>query len=108
MGGVLFTLEVILRDFSIRTFAPVVIASVIANVTVHEIYQTLHGEQSYLAIFRMPDKLTTGPGNLSWASLPNFLLLGLFCGFLGLTLTRLMYFAERRFTRLPVSPMMKP
>jgi CIC family chloride channel protein len=108
LGGVLFTLEVILRDFSIRTFAPVVIASVIANVTVHEIYQTLHGEQSYLAIFRMPDKLSTGPGNLSWASLPNFLLLGLFCGFLGSTLTRLMYFAERRFTRLPVSPVMKP
>jgi len=108
LGGVLFTLEVILRDFSIRTFAPVVVASVIANVTVHEIYQSLHGEHSHLAIFRIPDKLTTGPENLSWESLPNFLLLGLFCGFLGSTLTRLMYFAERRFARMPVSPVMKP
>jgi CIC family chloride channel protein len=108
LGGVLFTLEVILRDFSIRTFAPVVVASVIANVTVHEIHQRLHGEHASLAIFNMPDWINTAESNLSWASLPNFLLLGLFCGFLGATFTRLMYFFERRFARLPISPVMKP
>ncbi|HEY7117447.1 MAG TPA: chloride channel protein, partial [Tepidisphaeraceae bacterium] len=31
IGGVLFTLEVILLDFSVRTFTPVVVASVVAN-----------------------------------------------------------------------------
>jgi CIC family chloride channel protein len=108
LGGVLFTLEVILRDFSIRTFAPVVIASVIANVTVHEMFQRIHGEQSFMAIFQMPGWIYTTPSNLNWESVPNFLLLGLFCGFLGSTLTRLMYFFERRFARLPVATVMKP
>ncbi|MGB7157854.1 MAG: chloride channel protein [Tepidisphaeraceae bacterium] len=108
LGGVLFTLEVILRDFSIRTFAPVVLASVIANVTVHAIYNRLHAGESFMAIFQMRGGMDTAPSNLSWASVPNFLLLGLFCGFLGATLTRLMYFTERRFARLPISTVMKP
>jgi CIC family chloride channel protein len=108
LGGVLFTLEVILRDFSIRTFTPVVIASVIANVTVHEMFQRLHGEQSFMAIFQMPGWIYTTPSNLNWESLPNFLLLGLFCGFLGSTLTRLMYFFEGRFARLPIATVMRP
>ncbi|HEV2292938.1 MAG TPA: chloride channel protein [Tepidisphaeraceae bacterium] len=108
LGGVLFTLEVILRDFSIRTFAPVVIASVIANVTVHEMFQHIHGEQSFMAIFQMPGWINTAQGSLNWEGVPNYLLLGMFCGFLGATLTRLMYFTERRFARVPISPVMKP
>jgi CIC family chloride channel protein len=108
LGGVLFTLEVILRDFSIRTFAPVVLASVIAKVTVDEIFRRVHSGESYMAIFQMPPGMNPSESNLSWSSFPNFLLLGLFCGFLGATMTRLMYFAERRFERLRVSPVMKP
>ena len=38
-GGVLFTLEVILQDFSIRSFTPVVLASVIAQVTTQGTFQ---------------------------------------------------------------------
>ena len=54
IGGVLFTLEVILLDFSIRTFTPVVLASVMANVTT-KVHLT-HGDctSSYEAIFAMP------------------------------------------------------
>src|SRR6185437_2755174 len=40
MGGLLFALEVILQDFSIANMTPVVVASVIANVTTKEIFQT--------------------------------------------------------------------
>src|SRR6266516_3263891 len=39
MGGVLFTLEVVLRDFSIRTLTPLVIASVIANFSTQAIFR---------------------------------------------------------------------
>src|SRR2546423_2183480 len=42
MGGLLFTLEVILLDFSLRTITPVIIASVIANVSTQGIYHALH------------------------------------------------------------------
>src|SRR5687768_16313721 len=54
IGGVLFTLEVILQDFSIRTFTPVVLASVIANVTTQAIFRQVHNIPEYQAIFAMP------------------------------------------------------
>src|SRR4029077_15750732 len=54
IGGVLFTLEVILLDFSIRAFAPVVLCSVIANVTMHGIFSHLF-KQPMHAIFVLPD-----------------------------------------------------
>ena len=42
IGGVLFTLEIILLDFSIRAFAPVVLASVVSNVTARAILVHMH------------------------------------------------------------------
>src|SRR5439155_17821666 len=53
IGGLLFTLEVILRDFSIRTLTPLVIASVIANFTTRSIF-TAFFHEDYRAIFNMP------------------------------------------------------
>jgi len=41
MGGLLFTLEVILQDFSITNMTPVVVASVIANVATRAIFRRL-------------------------------------------------------------------
>ena len=51
-GGVLFTLEVILQDFSIRSLTPVVLASVIAQVTTQETLQMAHHAEAYRADFR--------------------------------------------------------
>lgn len=100
IGGVLFTLEVILQDFSIRTFTPLVVSSVIANVTTRAIFAQLEGSD-YPAIFAMP---TFGSGAAthlaSWAQVPNFVLLGLLCGLAGVTLTRVMGAFETRFARL--------
>src|SRR6185436_7384627 len=50
IGGLLFTLEVVLRDFSIRTMTPLVIASVIANVTTRSIFSGFFHDD-YQAIF---------------------------------------------------------
>src|SRR4051812_5718922 len=55
-GGVLFTLEVILQDFSIRSFTPVVLASVIAQVTTQATFQVIHHANEYRAIFAMPPR----------------------------------------------------
>ena len=106
IGGVFFTLEVILLDFSLRTFAPVVLASVIANVMTKEIYLWRH--ESYEAIFAMPPWAISNQAELGWTHLPNFILLGMVCGVVGVALTRTMSFTERRFERLAISPQWRP
>jgi CIC family chloride channel protein len=99
IGGVFFTLEVILLDFSLRTFAPVVLASVIANVTTKEIF-TYWGQEKYEAIFALPTWAIGNQAELGWAYLPNFILLGMVCGVVGVSLTRMMNFTEMRFAKL--------
>lgn len=106
IGGVIFTLEVILYDFSIRAFAPIVLASVIANVTTRAIFQHLQPGVDN-AIFFVPQSVGTAQ-NLNWPSLPNFVVLGLLCGGVGVTLTKLMYRTEELFRRLPLPRALKP
>jgi chloride channel protein, CIC family len=105
IGGLIFTLEVILRDFSIRTITPVIIASVIANVTTQAIFSDLLGH-GYDAIFSLP------PGfrefDIQFSDLGGFLILGLLCGVIGVSLTRLMHFTDQRFGNLPVPQPLKP
>src|SRR5258706_9295154 len=106
LGGVFFTLEVILLDFSLRTFAPVVLASVIANVATKEIF-AWRGE-NYEAIFAMPPWEISNQADLAWTHLANFILLGMVCGVVGVALTRMMNFTEERFERLPIAKEFRP
>jgi CIC family chloride channel protein len=100
IGGVLFTLEVILQDFSIKAFTPLVVASVISNVTTRAIFALL-GHADYPAIFAMPSTTSiSGSAVIDPAQIPTFVLLGLICGIAGVTLTRSMSFFERRFAKL--------
>jgi CIC family chloride channel protein len=94
-GGVLFTLEVILQDFSLRAFTPIVVSSVIAQVTTLAIFG--HTHQQYQAIFAMPPQEIGLLDVLSWAQVANFVLLGLLCGVAGLGLTRMMDISEKIF-----------
>jgi CIC family chloride channel protein len=105
IGGVLFTLEVILRDFSIRTFTPVVIASVVANFATRAIFRQF-SDEAYVAIFHLPPNL--GAMDFPFSSLGNFALLGLICGLVGVSLTRLMYFFEHRFEHSPIPRTWRP
>jgi CIC family chloride channel protein len=104
IGGLLFTLEVILQDFSLRTLTPLVISSVIANFTTRSIFAAL-GDEDYRAIFNMPQHEATG--YTLW-SVGNFLLLGIVCGIVGVSLTRLMHASERFFGRLKIHKTIKP
>ena len=101
IGGVLFALEVILFDFSIRTFTPVVMASVLANVTTQGIYLLMHSD--YEAIFAMPVTAISLHADLRIHQMPVYLVLGILCGVVGVALTRLMYFSEEHvsFRSLP-------
>jgi chloride channel protein, CIC family len=103
LGGLLFTLEVILHDFSLRTVTPVVVASVIANVTTRAIFHWL-GDPAGTAIFQLPptDFLVT------WQQLGNFVMLGIACGLVGVLFTRLMYFSEKRLGRMRLPAALRP
>lgn len=97
LGGVLFTLEVVQRDFSIRAFTPVVIASVVANFATRSIFRNFVGKP-YSAIFNIPPMAKTGGFELS--NLGQFALLGIVCGLIGVATTRLMHFTETKFEHL--------
>jgi CIC family chloride channel protein len=108
IGGVLFTLEVILQDFSIRTFTPVVLASVIANITTQAIFRRIHHEVEYQAIFALPNWVRERHHAMDWAQAVNFILLGLICGAVAVALTRLMYYSEGAFARLRLPKVLRP
>jgi CIC family chloride channel protein len=102
IGGVLYTLEVILRDFSIRAFMPVVIASVIANITTRTIFEQL-GYASP-SIFQ----LTGIRADARWTELGNFIVLGMVCGVVAAAFTALMHRSERWFQGLRFPALLKP
>lgn len=108
IGGVLFTLEVILLDFSVRTFTPVVVASVVANVTTGGIFSWVEPNAAHRAIFDMAGSVSTAMEYSTWGSVPGFLVLGVACGLIGVSLTRLMYSSEELFRRLPLPRWLRP
>ncbi len=110
IGGVLFTLEVILQDFSIRTFTPLMISSVIANVTTRMIMQD-YLQKQYSALFSVPPEVSAGFGQggmLTWPQLPNFAILGIVCGVVAVAVTRMMISMERSAGRWRISPIVRP
>jgi CIC family chloride channel protein len=107
-GGVLFTLEVILQDFSIRSFTPVVLASVIAQVTTQETFALTNHAADYRAIFAMPPMDVARHTLLSWGQVGNFILLGILCGWIGSIFTRSMYWGEHTFSRLTINKALRP
>ena len=104
IGGVLFTIEVILQDFSIRAFMPLVLASVVANVMTQTIFRDWLGA-SYGAIFAMP---SVGNAELSWAQLPAMAGLGLICGLGAVALLKLMFFTEARAATSRIPSWLRP
>jgi len=105
MGGLLFALEVILLDFSLKTITPVIIASVVANVTTQAILQRWMDQPRGFAVFQLP-KITTF--TVAWPQLFNFLALGLICGVAGVALTLLASYSERWFEKSRMPRALKP
>lgn len=105
IGGVLFTLEVILRDFSIRAFTPVVIASVIANFTMQMIFSQYLGER-FRAIFTLPQ--IGGEMEFRFGQLGGFAVLGIVCGLTGVVLTRVVQAAEEHLPKVKVPSAIRP
>jgi CIC family chloride channel protein len=105
IGGVFFAVEVVLRDYSIRAFTPVIIASVVANYATAAIFQTLpkhYGGTDYTAIFNIPASAQATGFALSNIGL--FAILGIVCGLIGVMMTKLMHFAEEYFEHIRKIP----
>ncbi len=101
--GIFFVLEVLLRDFSLRTFTPIVIASVFAAATV----QTMIGTQEPL--FGVSGSMLAMQGEgMSIATTPAFLLLGVACGIASVFFVRTVQSCEIAFGRLPIPRWLSP
>jgi len=100
IAGVLFALEIFLRDLNFKTFSPVLIASVISSVVVSALLGTNE------ALFPL-----VHPGteySFQWFELGNYIVLGLLCAAAAVFFIRLLYATEDLFGRLKVHHVAKP
>ncbi len=114
IGGLLFALEVVLRDFSLRTLTPVVIASVIANFTTKALFNELAAhhvfQEQYSAIFYVPGEARAmqSAQGFDLAHSGHFAILGLMCGLVGVWMIKTMHAAEEFFSHMKISRLFKP
>ena len=90
IGGVFFSLEVLLGDFSAATFAPIVIASVISTA----VARLLLGN---VLIFQVPPYILSGFQDLVISAI-----LGAFCGLAAVFFMRGLESAENYFSSSPI------
>jgi len=96
IAGVFFALEILMRDFAVRTFSPVIVASVVATAVSREFLGDTPA-------FPVPGFTIHGANEL-----PFYILLGLLVGLVGVVYVRTLYASEDAFERLPVPEWIKP
>jgi CIC family chloride channel protein len=100
IAGIFFVLEILLRDFSVRTFTPIVIASVFSTATT----QAIRGQND--PIFNLVPGFEAAAFT-PW-EIPNYLVLGLFAGFAAIAFVRALYWTEDLYERIKLHPIIKP
>lgn len=101
IAGVLFALEIFLKDFSFRTFSPVVFSSVISCTVMHAI------RTEDAALFEVRGLRDVGYV-FTAGELPLFLILGLLCAVAAVIFIRALYFTEDVADRLKIPDYLKP
>lgn len=96
IGGAMFAAEVLLGEYGIKTFSPIIISSVIAT-TVSRAYLGNH------VTFMAPEYLLK-----SYLELPLYALLGIVCAFVGVVFIKLFYKIEDFFEKLTIPHFLKP
>ena len=96
IGGVLFALEIILGDFSLRTFSPVVVSSVVASV----IAQSFLGSEP---AFSVPAYHIGSPFEMF-----SYVILGALCGIVAVAFVKMLYGTEDLFDAWKIPPSFKP
>lgn len=101
IAGVLFALEIFLKDFSFKAFSPVVFSSVISCSIMH----ALRMEDT--AIFEVQALRDMGYEFVG-VELPLFLILGIICAAAGVLFIRALYFTEDLADRIKMPEPLKP
>jgi chloride channel protein, CIC family len=102
IAGIFFVLEVLLRDFSLRTFTPIVIASVVSAATT----QTVLGSRPLFGVG--PEFFADAKDRFTVLQTPNYLILGVVCGVVSVVFIRSLQFAEDGFAKVRIHPILKP
>jgi len=100
IAGVFFCLEILLRDFSLKTFTPIVVASVISTATT----QAVLGRNE--ALFAVTGELAEY--QFTYGELPSYLVLGLICGIVAVGFIRLLDRVEIQTAKLKLHEIAKP
>jgi CIC family chloride channel protein len=100
IAGVFFCLEILLRDFSLKTFTPVVVASVISTATT----QAVLGRNE--ALFAVTGDLAEYKFTIG--ELPSYLIMGLICGLVAVGFIRMLDHVETVTARLKLHEIAKP
>jgi len=96
IAGVLFSLEVILGDFGIRTFAPVILSSVLSSVMMRSVVGNAPA-------FKVPSYTLVSPYEI-----PIYIVLGILCGVTAVLFIRALYKAEDLFDNWTAPMWLKP
>jgi CIC family chloride channel protein len=107
IAGVLFVLEVILRDFSVRTFMPIVVAAVFGTAVAQQALELYHGEGGVTnALFVVPEAMHDYQFELPEA--PAYFALGLACGLAGIALAGSLRVSNKAWQRTPLPAWVRP
>ncbi len=96
IAGVMFAMEIILGEFGIATFSPIVVSSVMATVI----------SRAYLGNY--PAFIVPQYSLVSLYEIPLYILLGVVAGFVGMGFTTFLYKMEDLFTRVSIPAYIKP
>lgn len=96
IGGAMFAAEVLLGEFGLKTFSPIIISSVIAT-TVSRAYLGNH------VTFEAPSYMLK-----SFMELPLYAILGVVCAFVGVAFIKIFYKFEDFFEELNIPKFVKP
>jgi len=98
IAGVFFALEILLRDFSLKTFTPIVISSVFATAMT----QVILGDNEAIFSTQLPNYV------FSAFELPSYIVLGILCAFGAWFFTKTLEKGEDIFDKLRLHPILKP
>ncbi|GMT43009.1 MAG: chloride channel protein [bacterium] len=96
LGGIIFSIELILGDFNIKVFSPLIFASVIATVTARHM-------EGNVPAFQIPQYFMVSAWEIIF-----FVILGLLCGLLAALFYRVYFIVCDRVKKLKVHPILLP
>jgi CIC family chloride channel protein len=96
IAGVILAIELLLFEFRARSFIPLVIACTLAT----SVRGVLFGQHSMFSMGNPDFDVPRG--------LPFYLLLGVLCGIAAIGFTKLLYWVEDHFDRLPIDDLWHP